>query len=268
MKILINFRAVIKLCLFLCLVLSYFICATPYYFIGLYDRYKARKLVIGIVQFHARLTLRLLGVKYYVRNKRDEDDFFSKSHLIVGNHLSYLDVIIYAAYFKTCFVTSIEMKRTPFLGQLCEAAGCLYVERRSRKNLSQEIMDITYALQTGLNVVVYPEATSTNGDEVKRFKRPLFQAAIDSGVDIQPVTINYNAIDFEPVTRANRDTICWYGDMGFLPHFWELLKKSIIEVDLDFTDHISEVRNKDINELAFISHSLIDERFIPLGGIQ
>jgi 1-acyl-sn-glycerol-3-phosphate acyltransferase len=83
------------------------------------------------------------------------------------------------------------MKNTFFLGQICKFASCLFVERRSRGNLDQEIKEITDALNYGHNVLIFPEGTSTNGDEVLRFKRPLFNAAIFSSKKVLPATLNY-----------------------------------------------------------------------------
>ena len=96
------------------------------------------------------------------------------NYLIVSNHLSYLDVLAMISVLNTRFVTSMEVKHAAGLGWITDQAGCLYVERRSRKNLKTEINEISKALEGGFYVVVFPEATSTNGDGVLRFKRPLF----------------------------------------------------------------------------------------------
>jgi hypothetical protein len=45
-----------------------------------------------------------------------------------------------------------------------------------------------------------------------------------------PVTVTYKSIDEQPVTRANRDSVYWYGDMEFVTHLWKLLALRGIEV--------------------------------------
>tara|TARA_Y100000768_G_scaffold383547_1_gene365900 strand:+ start:2732 stop:3508 length:777 start_codon:yes stop_codon:yes gene_type:complete len=243
------------------LAISYFISTAPFYLYGKLNRYEARKYLCKIMQFHAKILLQIMGVKTKLSFSKPLSQY---GQLIIGNHLSYIDVIVMAAHFPTCFVTSIEMKKTFFLGQLCEAGGCLYVERRSRENLTQEIEDITHALQNGLNVMVFPEATSTNGEAVKRFKRPLFQAAIDSGVDILPVIFNYISIDHRPVNALNRDQIFWYGEMKFLPHFWKLLQSTEITLKLEIAENINVSPEDNITELAAISHYVIKSHYQPV----
>jgi 1-acyl-sn-glycerol-3-phosphate acyltransferase len=126
------------------------------------------------------------------------------------------------------------MKETPFLGQLCLLGGCLFVERRSKAGLINEVTELAEALKLGLNVVIFPEATSTNGEDVIRFKRPLFQAGLNAEASILPLCLNYKTLDDEKITIKNRDKVFWYGDMGFGQHALKLLqhKKVIIELTI------------------------------------
>ena len=216
-----------------------------------------------IIQFYSRLVIKLFGIQFTVNNRSGLKNIKSGS-LIICNHLSYLDVLMVEATHASSFVTSIEVKNTPFLGQLCEAGGCLYVERRSRKNLSHEIEDITNALKAGVSVVVFPEATSTNGDEVKRFKRPLFNSAINSGASIIPMAINYKSIDGNKVDITNRDTVFWYGDMSFFPHLWKVLKQNLICVEITVEKPIM-VREKDeVSEVASLAHQIVSSLYQPI----
>jgi 1-acyl-sn-glycerol-3-phosphate acyltransferase len=235
----------------------------PFFFLGKFDRYRAIRYLSHIVQITAKVGLWIFGVKPNIKNIEKLKQF-ERGTLIVSNHLSYTDIFILAAYFPSCFVTSIEMKKTPLLGNICDAAGCLYVERRSRNNLSSEILDITMALKSGINVVIFPEATSTNGDEVKRFKRPLFKSAIDAGRNILPLTINYDSLDDHDVNLENRDNVFWYGDMGFGGHFWSLLKLKEINVTVTLGDIIVPEREDCESSLANKSHGVVSNLYEPL----
>lgn len=154
------------------------------------------------------------------------------TYLIVSNHLSYLDVIILSAFAPTCFVTSVEIKKTFFLGHLCQLAGCLFVDRKNKTGLKGEILELRQALTDGISVTVFPEATSTNGEEVLKFKRPLFEASIATQKSILPVTLNYLSISSHAFSRENRDIVCWYGKMTFLDHFLKVLEQSEILVEV------------------------------------
>jgi 1-acyl-sn-glycerol-3-phosphate acyltransferase len=155
-------------------------------------------------------------------------------YLAVANHQSYFDIVVLSSIRPFCYVTSVEIRETPFLGRICKLAGCIFVERRNKRNLRNEINELTAALMNDIPVCVFPEATSTNGEQLLRFRRPLFHAAVDSQRPVVPVCINYLEIDQQPVTTQNRDSICWYDDMPFAPHLLGLLSHRQIKVRVTF----------------------------------
>ncbi len=212
-----------------------------------------------ILQFYSKILVRLLGINL----KTSGAEIANSNFLIVANHMSYLDVILIASKLPTFFVTSVEMKNTPFLGHLCQLAGCLFVERRSRDGLGKEIEEVENALIQGNNVTIFPEATSTNGEQILKFKRPLFQASINSTLPLLPVTINYLGINSQFITPSNRDLLCWYGDMTFANHFWNLLCENGPEVEVIFHRAINVTRSCDVSDLAAKTHHIILNNFIP-----
>lgn len=220
-----------------------------------------RKFLVEIVSFYARIMLWILGIKAEFKNA----DYFDRhpNYLIVSNHLSYIDVMILASRFPACFVTSQEVRRSFFLGQIVSLAGCLFVDRKNRSQLKDEINELREALQTGLNVTVFPEATSTNGDEVLRFRRPLFESSLATEKPILPMTINYKCISGEALSMNNRDTICWYGDMDFFPHFMTLLEQSEIKAEVILSEPFLPELMPTI-ELALKSHELVSRSFQTL----
>ncbi|MCB9063059.1 MAG: 1-acyl-sn-glycerol-3-phosphate acyltransferase [Halobacteriovoraceae bacterium] len=248
----------IKFILFLLIIFFYIISALPFYIFVRLTPFKARKVLIRLVSFYSTLLLRVLNIK--VTLKGDIDTFSrNQNHFITSNHLSYLDVLILSSIAPTCFVTSVEIKNTPGLGLLTLLGGCLYVERRNRKNLHREIEEVTQALENGLNVTVYPEATSSNGEKVLPFKRPLFQAAVDSNCPILILAINYTRINNCTFGPENRDKVCWYGDMDFLGHFISLCECDRVNVQINVCESIQTTHNdkiRSLSERAFETTSL------------
>lgn len=169
---------------------------------------------------HSRIMLAILGVE--VRLEGEEHWPKDRTFLVVSNHMGYLDMLAFASVRTVCFVSTMEVLATPLLGKVAEASGSLFVERRSRENIRQEIADISGVLQNGFSMVFFPEGTSTNGEQVLPFKRPLFAPAERTGTAVLPVAVQYTEVDGAPVTRANRDLLCWYGDMDFYPHLLAL----------------------------------------------
>lgn len=228
-------------------------------FVGSWSK---RKLCTRILSKYCRLGLFILGIRVNLTGY--DICKLSGSHLFVGNHLSYTDILIIAAFRPTCFVTSVEIRETPFLGQICILAGCLFVERRNKANIMSEVREITEALKQGINVVIFPEATSTNGEQILRFRKPLFAASVGSEVPVLPFCLNYRFLNENQVDITNRDFVFWYGDMPFASHLWNLSKFQVIAVDLVLLDPIPVSASSEIEQLAAQSQSLVESVFRPV----
>ena len=255
-----NIRASIKMVLFVVSVSLYLVSAAIFYPLTFVNPIFARKILIRIISFYSRVGLAFMGV--HVKVKGSTQNIIGQ--FIVSNHTGYLDVLVMASQFRACFVTSLEMRNTPFLGQLCEMGGCLYVDRKSRENLANEVKMLTEALTKGLNVCVFPEGTSTNGSALMRFKRPLFSAAIDANCPVKIMCLNYERVNGVPVSTQNRDTIFWYGDMTFLAHLWSFFKNSRVDVELSVGEEICGVI--DFTQLSLIAHERVEKLFRPIGS--
>ncbi len=129
-----------------------------------------------ILQFYSRWGLWVLRVR--VNPIGLEQARAHGSALYVGNHLSYMDVLAISSVVPACFVTSMEIKEAPGLGLICQMAGALFVERRNKMNIHNEVREITEGLQHGANVAIFPEATSTNGEQILRFRRCTWRRSI------------------------------------------------------------------------------------------
>lgn len=184
--------------------------------------------------------------------------------LIVGNHLGFLDILAIGGSRPMLFVTSQEMRETPVLGLLTEMAGCLYVERRNRLGIQGELKNIIEALKAGLNVCLYPEATSHNGEKVLPFKRTLISAAAHAGVPIYPYVFNFRSIDGEPFNLKYRDHVCWYGDMPFFTSMVAAFSLKKVDVEIKFLEPYHTTVDMDRAVVADELHARIAAHFIPV----
>jgi 1-acyl-sn-glycerol-3-phosphate acyltransferase len=256
-----NYKKIIKLFLFVLFILSFFACSTFILIFNFFSFDRARTMLVKNISIHSNIGLKLLGIKVKAAFSRNIND---ENFLLVSNHHSYVDILVIASFFPACFVTSYEMKETLFLGQLCSLGGCLFVERRSRAGLSKEVMNLTAALKNKLNVVVFPEATSTNGEALLKFKRPLFQAALDAKKEVLPICLNYLKVNHERITKKNRDSVFWYGDATFFPHFLNFLEQDEVLVELSVLDRIELDESLDKDQLANLSYQAISSEFKPI----
>ncbi|MBX3023090.1 MAG: 1-acyl-sn-glycerol-3-phosphate acyltransferase [Bdellovibrionales bacterium] len=216
----------------------------------------------SILTRYCRLGLKVLKVKV---NYRGLENYASVPNaLFVCNHLSYMDVLVIHARVPACFVTSREIRETPVLGQVCQVAGCLFVERRNKNNIHAEVSEISAGLREGLNVCIFPEATSTNGEQILRFRRPLYVAALDAPAAVLPICLNYHTVGGEPINQRTRDKICWYGDMDFVSHLWALAGSGGVNADLIFMPPIHPVSTDDATQLAERSQAAVESVFRPV----
>ncbi|MBC7426989.1 MAG: 1-acyl-sn-glycerol-3-phosphate acyltransferase [Bacteriovorax sp.] len=252
------FRVVFKSLIFIPAVMLYLAVAAIILAFHGFSFSKARPVLIMLISVTSKAGLILFGVE--VRKNFDAQRM-EKNYLIVSNHLSYLDIMIISSFFPTCFVTSNEMKETPLLGQLCLLGGCLFVERRKRSGITGEIAELGGALASGLNVVVFPEAKSNNGEQVLRFRRPLFQSAIISQKNVLPICLNYRTLDGEKISLRNRDSVFWYGDMPFLNHALNLFSHKKIVAELSVMKSLNTSEFADKNELADKSYEIVSNEF-------
>lgn len=234
--------------------LCYIASASLVFILTGFNANRARPYLTRIITATSKVGLIVFNVK--VKTNYDPE-LKVGNHLIVCNHLTYLDILILSSYFNTSFVTSQEMKETPVLGQLCLLGGCFFVERRKRSGIREEIKQLSDSLSKGLNIVIFPEATSTNGEGVIKFRRPLFQAAFDSGTRILPVCLNYRTLNDEKITLSNRDKVFWYGDMGFFSHAIRLLSQKGVEAELTILNELHVTDFPDKNTMADQCYAMI-----------
>lgn len=186
--------------------------------------------------------------------------FDGKPLLLVGNHVSYTDIVVLSALDELIFITSVEMGNNPVLGSITRLGGCLYTDRKNPQSLKDEIHRFGDVIMQGFKVVLFPEGTSTNGDTVLDFRRSLFEIASSSGAPILPLCVRYKRLDGKEIDESNRDSLYWYGDMTFLPHFLGLIGKSI-EVEVTFLEPIFDTADKKRSDLSDMTHQQIKECF-------
>lgn len=229
------------------------------------QRWPRVKLSNRILHRYSRIGLWIFNVKV---NPTGLENIKTTGALYVGNHLSYLDVVVISRHLPAGFVTSVEIRDTPFLGLICRMAGCLFVERRSKANLRGEVGELSDGLKNSLNVAIFPEGTSSNGEQIMRFRRPLFLSAIDAGVPVVPFCLNYSEVGGEPINPVSRDSVMWYGDMSFAPHLWALCGSGGITVDLHFLPALSTSPQSEPGEISEIAHQAVGTVFKPVSNYR
>lgn len=215
-----------------------------------------RRLLVGNMSFFARLALQVIGVRV-MRRVRGGRRPSLRNHLIVSNHLSYVDILVIASAFPAVFITSIELRKTFPLGLLALLGGSLFVERRDPSGLRREIRDIARTLQNGASVVLFPEGTTSNGDAVRPFKNALFTAAIETGTPVLPLCLRYRRINGRRIGDRTRDALYYYGGVTFPVHAPRLLALRSVHVECLALAPIAVNGERSRKDLAARCHAVI-----------
>jgi 1-acyl-sn-glycerol-3-phosphate acyltransferase len=134
----------------------------------------------------ARGVLAALGVRLVWRGPAPRP-----GSLLVANHVSWLDVVALLAVAPVRLVAKREVRTWPAVGALAAMTGSIFVDRSRPKSLPATVAEVAAALRAGRSVAVFPEGTTFCGAERGRFRPAVFQAAVDAGAPIVPISIRY-----------------------------------------------------------------------------
>lgn len=172
--------------------------------------------------WHERL-LHILGVEVTYRGEIPRPPA-----LLVSNHISWLDIPVLASQTQTSFLSKDEIRRWPIIGWLAAGSGTLFIRRGAGDagSIAKQLAD--HLSDDGL-LTLFPEGTTTDGNEVRPFFPRLFAAGIDSGAPVVPVALRYHI-------NGELDTVAPYtGDQHVLDNLWQILKRQRTEVQVTYT---------------------------------
>jgi 1-acyl-sn-glycerol-3-phosphate acyltransferase len=205
-----------------------------------------------LIQHYSRRVLQLLNVT--------PESFAPPSlngGMMVCNHLSYLDILVISSQFRVLYITSVETGSSGWVGALCRLAGCLFVERRKVTQLKNELTEIDSVLGTGTPVVLFPEATSSDGRDVLPFRSSLYECAIQARVPIHVFCLRYDPVD---------SGIAYHGAMTLLPHLFQLCDGIPRKASLEFLDTTEPSDNLMRKSVAQNHHRRIRQAYVSRMG--
>ena len=121
------------------------------------------------------------------------------------------------------------------------------------------------ALNSGKNLIVFPEGTSTDGQSVLPFKSSLFKLFIGDareGLLIQPFSVKVLSSNRKtPETQEDRDLYAWHIDMDMeLPqHLWRFAQSRGAIIQLSFYRPVPAKDYNDRKTLAKLCHDTVSK---------
>jgi lyso-ornithine lipid O-acyltransferase len=153
--------------------------------------------------------------------------------LIVSNHLSYVEILVFSAATRCTFVAKGEIRSWPFIGWIASLTGNVFVDRARPSQTRHPQQEIQDRLQANGLLVLFPEGTTTDSRELLPFRSSLFEAAVAVAAPITAAYVSYELPqgDGDPVMD-----ICYWDNRTLIAHFFNLLTKAEITVTVKFSD--------------------------------
>ena len=136
--------------------------------------------------------------------------------LLAANHISWLDIVVLHATRHCRFVSKAELRHWPLIGALAAGAGTLFIERESRRDALRVVHHMAERLVAGDILAIFPEGTTSNGQDLLPFHANLFQAAIVANAPVLPVALRFE----DARTGQHSLAPCYIGDDTLVGSIW------------------------------------------------
>jgi 1-acyl-sn-glycerol-3-phosphate acyltransferase len=116
----------------------------------------------------------------------------SGSLLLLGNHISWLDILALAGACRSAFVAHAGLSGHGFLKWLCDQNETEFITRDQRGTVGEQVQQVREALARR-RLTIFPEGTTGDGIALLPFKSSLLSAVEGAGeaVTVQPVALDY-----------------------------------------------------------------------------
>jgi lysophosphatidate acyltransferase len=135
----------------------------------------------------SRIMCAVLGWTIDVENRERLEA--SRPAVLVGNHQSNLDAVIWASFYPdaTVAVGKKEIRRIPIFGWLFQVTNNILIDREDPQKARASIQDAAERIRRErLNVFMAPEGHRNMGPEMLPFKKGSFHLALAAQVPIVP----------------------------------------------------------------------------------
>lgn len=249
----ISIRAIIRLLLFLGLTLVYYSVILLGVFLSIFGA--DNKAWASYARYKwGRGTSKIIGMRITVNGHPPEPPFF-----MVANHLSYSDIWVLFANARGTFIAKNDIKKWPVAGFILSTSGLIFVDRSRRTDVSRVNKEISEHLTQSQGIFLFPESTTSGGVDLLPFKSSLFQYPAEESIEVSSAAITYRCND--PEIEVSTD-ICWWTDIAFPKHFWNMLKIKEFEAIITFSDQ--KLVHSDRKYLASSTEEIVNQLFEPV----
>ena len=202
---------------------------------------KAKK----IRQWWLQKVIHIIGIHLKIKG-----DVPQQPAIWVANHVSWLDIPTIGSQ-GVAFLSKSDVRKWPVIGWLGEKGGTVFINRGGLNAAQAASGQIAEKIHSGDSILVFPEATITDGNDVKRFHARIFAPAIDHHLPVQPIAIRY----LDKQGQPNRD-IPWM-DESFFANLFKILGSDYIVAEITFLPLINSEDFSERKKLADFAYNQV-----------
>jgi lyso-ornithine lipid O-acyltransferase len=161
---------------------------------------------------------------------------FPERGAVISNHLSYVDIVVFAALHPCVFVSKEEVRNWPVVGWMTTMSGTVYVERGHGGSAIKARRGMQAVVDAGLPVVFFPEGTTSNGNQLLKFHSGLLSQVIDGGAPVTAAYLRYSFAEKNGRDVSIADDVCYWGDRNMLAHIFKFLGLRGVRVNVRFAE--------------------------------
>jgi lyso-ornithine lipid O-acyltransferase len=161
---------------------------------------------------------------------------FPEHGALISNHLSYVDIVVFAALHPCVFVSKAEIARWPVVGWMTTMSGTVYVERGHGGSAMRARKGMQAAVDAGLPVVFFPEGTTSNGNGLLKFRSGLLAQVRDAGSPVTAAHIRYSFAEKNGPGVTVGNDVCYWGDRNMLAHIFRFLGLRGVRAEVRFAE--------------------------------
>lgn len=174
-----------------------------------------------------------------------EGEPINEPALYVSNHRGMIDFFINLKYLNTYILSKAEVEDIPIVGFVAQFTGIFYLERNSKDSRIAARNAIMKILNSGYNVLLYPEGTTNDAKTTKTFRLGAFEVAASNGFKVVPIALEFNSIND------------YWKDTSMMKQFIRQLGKPCTHVKMAFGPTL---QNDDATFLMNESKNWIDQK--------
>lgn len=164
--------------------------------------------------------------------------------LFIGNHRSFFDIVISYSMMPglTGYIAKKEMEGIPCLRVWMRNLYCLFLDRQNiKEGLKTILQGIEFVKKDKVSIVIFPEGTRNDDDDIKPFKEGSFKIAEKSGCKIIPMVQN------------NTDSV-------FEQHF-PFIKRAHTVIEFGTPIVIGDLAKEDQKALGAYTHRIVSDMY-------